>query len=122
MKARLLAPLLLVAGVMAAQVSIGIRIGAPPPPRVVRIQPRNPGSGYVWLGGYWYPQGNKYKWHDGYWTRPPYEGAHWVEPRHDGERYYEGRWGGERGEINHDHRWDRGRGHNRDYNRQNDRH
>ena len=121
MKMKWIALLLLAAGTMSAQISIGVRIGAPPPPRVVRIQPRSPGPDYTWISGYWYPQGNKYRWHDGYWTRPPYPGARWVEPRHDGERYYEGRWGGERGEVNHDHRWDRGRDHNRDYNRQNDR-
>jgi len=117
MKTKLLVCLLLVAGALSAQISIGVRIGAPPAPRVVRIQPRSPGSGYIWLGGYWYPQGNKYKWHDGYWTRPPYEGARWVEPHHDGHEYFAGRWEGEKGNVNHDHKWDRGRDHNRDYNR-----
>ena len=76
MKTKLFALVLLAVGALSAQLSVGVRIGAPPPPQVVRIQPRSPGPGYVWLGGYWYPQGNKYRWHDGYWTRPPYEGAH----------------------------------------------
>ncbi len=99
-----------------AQVSVGIRIGAPPPARV-RAQPRSPGAGYTWVGGYWYPVGNRYSWHDGYWTRPAYTGAHWVEPRHDGERYYAGYWDGEHGQVAHDHAWDKNHDHNRDYNR-----
>jgi hypothetical protein len=95
--------------VAAAQVSVGIVIGAPPPPRVVRVVPRSPGPEFVWVQGYWYPVGNHYKWHDGYWTRAPYPGARWVEPRHDGTRYYLGYWEGERGRIEHDHKSDRDR-------------
>lgn len=71
-----------------AQVSIGIRIGPPPPPRVVYVLPANPGPEYVWVDGYWYPVGNHWKWHKGYWE-------------------------GDRGRIGHDHHWDRDRG--RDY-------
>ena len=107
---------------MSAQISIGIRIGAPPQPRIIRVQPRSPGEGYAWITGYWYPQGNKYRWHQGYWTRPPYQGARWVEPHHDGQQYFAGYWNGDKGDFNHDHKWDKGRDHNRDYNRQNDRH
>jgi hypothetical protein len=105
----LLLGVLLLAGasISQAQVSLGIRIGPPPHPRVVRVQPRSPGQGYSWIGGYWYPVGNHYKWHDGYWTRPPYEGAHWVEPRHDGQQYFAGYWDGDRGQLAHDHRWDK---------------
>src|SRR6266478_7315702 len=102
----LLAALLLAsASLYGGQVSIGIRIGPPPQPRVVRVVPRNPGADYFWIDGYWYPVGNHYKWHDGYWTRPPYGGAHWVGPRHDGERFYNGYWEGDRGRREHDHRW-----------------
>jgi hypothetical protein len=99
-----------------AQVSFGIRIGEPPAPRGYRVPPR-PGPDYVWVEGYQYPQGSHYKWHDGYWTRPAYNGARWVEPRHDGQQYYGGYWAGERGEVSHDHRWDRGRSHQRDFER-----
>ncbi len=70
--------------VLSAQISIGIRIGPPPPPRVVRVLPPNPGPDFMWVEGYWFPVGNHYKWHDGYWTRAPYPGARWVAPRHDG--------------------------------------
>ncbi|MCU1232321.1 MAG: hypothetical protein JWP63_288 [Candidatus Solibacter sp.] len=121
MKHKLMVLMLLTTGAVFAQVSVGIRIGAPPAPRVVRVVPRSPGNGYTFIAGYWYPVGNHYKWHDGYWTRPAYEGARWVAPHHDGERFYEGSWEGDRGRIQHDHRWDRerkvrdnGRDHDRD--------
>ena len=107
-----LAMLIAPASMAQAQVSFGIRIGEPPAPRAYRV-PARPGPDYVWVEGYNYPEGGRYKWHDGYWTRPPYAGAYWVEPYHDGQQYYPGRWEGSRAPINHDHRWDRGR--DRDY-------
>ena len=111
---RLLALMLLAIGVtFAAEVNFGIRIGPPPPPRVVRVRPVAPGPDYVWVDGYWYPVNGRYTWHEGYWSRPAYPAARWIAPRHDGERYYNGYWEGERGRIEHDHRWDRDR--NRDY-------
>jgi hypothetical protein len=104
-----LAALLLVPASPAhAQVSFGIRIGEPPPPRAYRVPPR-PGPEYIWVEGYQYPQGSRYVWHDGYWTRPPYEGAYWVQPYHVGGQYYAGRWEGSRGNVLHNHRWDRGK-------------
>jgi hypothetical protein len=110
LSATLLVAILLV-GVSAAgaQISVGIRIGPPPPPRVVRVLPPRPAPEFVWLEGYWYPVGRHYRWHDGYWTRPPYEGARWVQPHHDGEQFFAGYWEGDRGRIEHDHRWDRDR-------------
>jgi hypothetical protein len=95
------------AATVHAQISFGIRIGEPPPPRAYRVPPR-PGPDYVWVEGYQYPEGGHYKWHDGYWTRAPYEGAYWVEPYHTGGQYYAGHWEGTRGNVAHDHRWDRG--------------
>jgi YXWGXW repeat-containing protein len=103
-----------VSGLSAAQISLGVRIGPPPPPRVVRVLPRRPGPEFVWVDGYWYPVGRRYVWHAGYWTRPPYEGARWVAPRHDGAQFFAGFWDGPRGRIDHDHGWDRG--HDRDFN------
>jgi hypothetical protein len=117
-KARLIALTLFAAGAIFAQVSVGIRIGAPPPVRVMRVQPRSPGEGYSWIGGYWYPASGHYKWHQGYWTRPAYGGAHWVEPRYDGGRFYQGYWDGGHGRVDHRHGSDRSR--NRDFKR--DRH
>jgi hypothetical protein len=110
----LLAGILLIgASAFAAQVSIGIQIGPPPPPRVVRVLPPRPAAEFVWVDGYWYPVGNRYRWHEGYWTRPPYEGAHWVAPHHDGRQFFVGYWEGDRGRFEHDHRWDRD--HDRDF-------
>jgi hypothetical protein len=104
--ALLLAP----ASTAHAQVSIGIRIGEPPPPpvRAYRV-PRRPGPEFTWVEGYWYPVGRRYVWHDGYWTRPPYEGAYWVAPYHTGGQYFQGHWEGGRGVVVHDHRWDKER-------------
>jgi hypothetical protein len=98
--------ILLLAPAACAQTSFGIRIGEPPPPVAYRVT-RQPGPDFVWVEGYWYPLGSRYQWHDGYWTRPPYEGAYWVEPYHIGGQYFAGRWEGSRGNIAHDHRWDR---------------
>ena len=108
--------------VLSAQISIGIRIGPPPPPRAARVLPPSPGADFLWVEGYWYPVGNHYKWHDGYWSRAPYSGAHWVVPHHDGDRFFEGYWEGDRGQVAHDHQWDRNHDRNRDYNRDQDRH
>src|SRR6185369_2587469 len=55
MKKTLLALLLLAGGSSFAQVSIGVRIGPPPPPRVIHARPRAPGPDYFWVDGYWYP-------------------------------------------------------------------
>ncbi len=91
-----------------SQISVGIQIGTPPPPRVYAVRPVCPGpeAEYAWIEGYWYPVRGHYVWHGGYWTRPPYEGARWIGPRHDGERFYAGYWDGPRGHFEHDHHWD----------------
>ena len=107
MKTKLLSLALLAAGFAFGQISIGIRIGPPPPPRVVRVLPARPGPDYVWIEGYWYPVDGRYRWHDGYWTLPPYPGAHWIVAHHDGDRFFAGYWDGDRGRFEHDHRWDR---------------
>jgi hypothetical protein len=106
-KKKLLSLMLLAVGMVFGQVSIGIRIGPPPAPRVVRVRPVAPGPDYAWVDGYWYVVSGKYRWHDGYWTRPPYVGAHWVGPHHDGERFFDGYWEGAHGRVEHDHRWDK---------------
>ena len=116
MKKLLLAAMLLGGTSVFGQVSVGIRIGAPPAPRVLRVHPVSPGPGYSWVDGYWYPSNNRYVWHAGYYTRPPYEGAAWVSPRYEGQQFYAGYWSGNDRRYDHDHRWDRDR-RNRDYNR-----
>jgi hypothetical protein len=110
----LFALLTLAAASAFGQVSIGIQIGPPPPPRVVRVLPPRPGPEFMWVQGYWYPVGNHYKWHDGYWTRPVYPAARWMAPHYEGGRYFAGYWDGDRGRREHDHRSDRDR-RNRDY-------
>jgi hypothetical protein len=119
-KQKLLGLVFLAAGTVFGQVSIGIQIGAPPPPRVLRFRPAAPAPDFLWVDGYWYPVGHRWRWHDGYWTRPPYAGARWIGPRHDGERFYDGFWEGDRGRFDHDHRWDRDHG-RRDRDRERDR-
>jgi hypothetical protein len=116
-KKKLLLLMLLAGGTIFGQVSIGITIGTPPPPpRVVYVRPAPPGPEFLWVEGYWYPAGKHYQWHDGYWSRPVYAGAYWVGPRYDAGRFYEGYWEGPRGQLKHDHKWDRGR--DRDYDRE----
>jgi len=116
------AALLAGASALGGQVSIGvgINIGPPPPPRVIRVLPPRPGPEFVWVEGYWYPAGRRYRWHPGYWTRPPYAGARWVVPRYDRSQYFVGYWEGDRGRFVHDHRWDRDRD-RRDFDRRHDR-
>jgi hypothetical protein len=114
MKTKMLALMLLAGGTMFGQVSLGIHIGPPPAARVYRSRPASPGPGYMWVDGYQYPVNGRYAWHQGYWTRPPYEGANWVQPRYEGGSFYNGYWNGSRGRSEHDHQWDRDRGH-RDY-------
>lgn len=112
----LLTLLLLVVGSRVdAQVSIGVSIGAPPPPLLIVAPSPYPGPDFVWIEGYWYPVKHQYKWHRGYWTRPPYERARWVAPRHNGERFHGGYWDGDHGRFEHEHRWDRDR--DRDFHR-----
>ena len=114
LKTTLLAVLLLSCiSIVQSQISVGIRIGPPPRPRVVHALPPRPGPEFVWVDGYWYPASGHYRWHDGYWTRPPYEGARWISPRHDGQQFFVGYWDGPHGRVEHDHRWDHG--HERDY-------
>ena len=114
--ASLFVAVLLMAGASTsrAQVSFGINIGPPPQPRSYRVVPRSPGQGYIWIDGYWYPSGRRYKWHGGYYTRTPYAGARWVGPRYESHQYYAGYWEGDRGRVEHDHHWDRERNRDRD--------
>jgi WXXGXW repeat (2 copies) len=99
-----LAVLLLTGGVAsAAQVSVGVRIGPPPAPRVVRVVPNRPGPGYVWVNGYWYPVRGHYVWHDGYWTRPPYRNSRWISPRWERGQFYDGYWDRDNGRRDRDY-------------------
>jgi len=107
--AALSALLLASSSTVQAQISYGIHTGEPPAPRAYRVPPQ-PGPDYVWIEGYRYLLAGQYKWHDGYWSRPPYAGAYWVAPYYDYDQrqYFAGRWEGARGNVGHDHQWDRG--------------
>jgi len=118
MKRLFMVPLLLAATSLFGQISVGVTIGAPPPPHVLKVRPAAPGPDYLWVDGYWYPANGHYRWHEGYWTRPPYAGAHWIAPHHDGSRWFEGYWEGNRGRVRHEHEWDHS--HDRDYHHDHD--
>jgi len=101
MKTKLLALVFLAAGsVLAgprfyAEAGFGdgyIAFGAAPPPVVERSVPNCPGPGYVWVGGYYYPRGERYVYRGGYWARPPHPRSYWVAPRYERGRYYYGHW------------------------------
>ena len=104
------------ASLAQAQVTFGIRIGQPPPPRYYRV-PVYPGPGYEWVEGYWYPTNGHYVWRNGYWARPPYQGAYWTAPYYANGRYYAGRWDGERRSHHRDRRDHRDRDDNRHFDR-----
>ena len=101
------ATLLLFAGTAHAQISFNVHIGTPPPPPQAYAVPVQPGPDYTWVEGYWYPSGGHYLWHNGYWTHPPYAGAYWVAPYYNHGQYYAGRWEGSRGNVYHNHSWDK---------------
>jgi hypothetical protein len=99
---KLLAVLILAAGTMFAQFSVGIHIGPMPRARVEH-QSRRPNVRSIWIAGHWDVVNHRYVWHPGYWTEPPYEGARWIAPSHDGQMFHDGYWDGDKGRRDHDH-------------------
>jgi hypothetical protein len=93
-----------------ASAQISVYIGSAPPPLRYERRAPIPAPGYVWIEGYWAPDGHHYRWVAGHWELPPYEGAYWYHPHYDhyreGWRWHEGHWDRE------DH--DRDREHDRD--------
>jgi len=102
MKKKLLVVFLLAGASLLAETRVFVEFGVgpsgyryappPPPPRVMRIAPRYPGPGYVWVQGYWYPSGRDYRWREGYWERRHNRHERWVAPRYRHGRYYFGYW------------------------------
>jgi hypothetical protein len=78
----------------AAQGQIVVRIGPPPPPRVVI--PVSPGPRYVWVDGYHRYDGRGYVWVPGRYVIPPRHRVRWVpgrwEPRRRGYVWVPGYW------------------------------
>ncbi|HEV2275966.1 MAG TPA: hypothetical protein VGR96_17470 [Acidobacteriaceae bacterium] len=85
-----------------APAQISVVIGMPPPLRY-EAPPPLPGPGFVWIDGFWQPDGPDYRWIAGHYARAPYPGAYWYHPHYDhyddGWRFHEGHWDHE----DHDH-------------------
>src|SRR5579863_9933461 len=77
---------------MPASAQVYVQIG-PPAPIVERI-PARPGSGYVWVGGYYRWYGGRYVWTHGYWSRHAgrWCGGRWVHTMRRGWHWTTGRW------------------------------
>lgn len=111
----------------SSQISVYIGI-APPPIRYEPPPPPPPEPGFVWIGGFWAPQGHHYRWVAGHYEGPPFPGAEWFHPHYDryprGWRYDEGHWGREYHDHGHGHAYghykdrgdddDHGHGHGHD--------
>jgi len=103
----------LLAGALAATVSLAACVPPPPPgpPRdvaVIRMAPPPPryepvpvlppdrASMEYWQAGHWRWNGREYAWVPGRYERRPRPGAVWVEPRYErhgeGWVFVEGRW------------------------------
>ena len=116
--------LLATAIVAPSSAQISVYIGTPPP--AIRYEERGPipGPGFVWVEGYWVPNGHHYKWVQGRWDRPPYEGAYWSHPHYDhyreGWQMHEGHWDHEDHDNGHwrerDHERHDGDHHDHDHN------
>jgi hypothetical protein len=105
----------LVAAMSAAPAwsQVSVYIGIAPPPIRIETPPPPPEPTFVWVTGFWAPQGHHYRWVSGHYMRPPYEGASWMVPRYEhgsqGWHYREGYWGrpehGQGHAYGHDHEW-----------------
>jgi len=97
MKHKLLTAAFLMAGTLftACAGSGAVVIVDPPAPRygVIGVAP---GSGFIWVEGFWDLRGGSWVWAPGRWVRPPRPGAVWVGSawRHEGAhwRYHRGYW------------------------------
>jgi hypothetical protein len=78
----------------AAQASLNISIGVPPPAPIYEVVPA-PRVGYVWAPGFWRWEGSRHVWAPGRWMAER-RGYHWVPDRwdHRGGNYHheEGHW------------------------------
>ncbi len=87
--------MLAIPATLFAQLSISITIA--PPELVAYSQPSCPGSGYLWIPGYWAYGDEGYYWVPGTWVQPPAEDVLWT-PGYWGwanghYHWHEGYWG-----------------------------
>lgn len=86
----------------STHVSVGLRIGIPPPVIVREAPPRrvseavvvSPGPGYIWVAGHYSWNAGQWLWVPGAWVSAPQPGAVWVEGRWDEstKMWTEGHW------------------------------
>ena len=109
---RICVALLTAALAVPAFSQVSVYIGTPPPPLRYERRGPPPGAGFVWVSGYWAPNGHHYRWVPGRWERAPFEGAYWSHPHYDhyqqGWEMHEGHWDHEDHESHH---WDNERDH-----------
>src|SRR5579875_3765729 len=68
---------LLLAGTVAANAQVYVRIGPPPPP-VREVVPAPVHPGWVWQPGYHRWDGARYVWVPGAYVAAPHPGARWI--------------------------------------------
>jgi hypothetical protein len=87
----------------AADVSVDVRFGGPPPRYQQVSAPR---ANLAWVPGYWTVHHGRHYWHEGYWVQVQPERYHYYGP---------GNWRGGRGEYRGDRRHGSQLGRDRDY-------
>jgi hypothetical protein len=100
---------------------ISVVIGIAPPPVRYEVPPPPPAPSFMWVAGFWAPQGDHYHWSPGHYAAPPYPGAYWYAPHYErsprGWGYREGYWGHrEHIDENRGHAY----GHHKDWKRDHD--
>jgi hypothetical protein len=78
----------------AAQSSLSVTIGTPPPPVRYEVVPA-PRAGYIWAPGFWRWDGHHHVWAEGHWVAERH-GYRWAPDRwehdHEGWHYVPGHW------------------------------
>ncbi len=101
--ARFICSFLLAVGLLAipaqsrTQVAVGISVRIGPPVLPIYAQPICPGTGYIWVPGYWAYGPDGYFWVPGTWVFPPEVGLLWTPGYWGWEdgfyAWYPGYWG-----------------------------
>jgi hypothetical protein len=96
MTKKILAGLILAAGLSVTASAEEVIVRVAPPHAIVERRGPAPGAGYVWIPGYHNWDGTRHVWVAGRWDQPPHpharwEAHHWVK-RHGGWVLVEGHW------------------------------